>query len=131
MNMKIELLVGVCLIACAATSARSEYFKTLEGKQFKNATITRVEPDGIVVITKYGVSKIYFAELPEEIQRRFHYDAQKAASYTAEESEKTAALERQRLAESQSRAEERAKYCSERAATVQSQNGSLTNGSAE
>src|SRR6266852_3314577 len=125
--MKIKLLIGICLIACAARLARSEDFKTVDGKEFKSARISRVEPDSIVVITKSGISKIYFAELPQEIQRRFHYDAQKAASYTAEESEKTAALERQRLAESQSRAEERAKYWSERAAPAQSQNGSLAN----
>ncbi len=76
--MKIKLLVGICLIACAVTLARSEDFKTIDGKEFKNARISRVEPNGIVVITKAGVSKIYFAELPQEIQRRFHDDAQKA-----------------------------------------------------
>ena len=76
--MEIKLLVGICLVASAAASARSEDFKTVDGKEFKNARISRVEPDGIVVITKSGVSKIYFAELPQEMQRRFHYDAQKA-----------------------------------------------------
>src|SRR5437016_13112669 len=92
------LCIAICLIACTPAATRSEDFKTGDGKEFKNATISRVEPDGIVVITKSGVSKIYFVELPAEIQLRFHYDAQKAASYTAEENEKIAALQRQRLA---------------------------------
>lgn len=104
--------------------------RPVAGKECKNARISRVEPDGIVVITKSGVSKIYFVELPEEVQGRFHYDAQKAASYNAEQGEKIAALQRQQLAESQSRAEERAKYWSERAASKQSQNSSLPNRSA-
>ena len=42
--MKIKLLVGMCLIAHAATSARSEDFKTVDGKEFKTPTVSRVEP---------------------------------------------------------------------------------------
>jgi len=63
--------------------AFSEDFKTVSGKEYKDATITRVEPDGIVIKTKSGISKVYFAELPKEIQERFHYDQQKASAYSA------------------------------------------------
>ena len=38
---------------------------------YKDATITRVEADGIVVRTKAGISKIYFVELPKDVQERF------------------------------------------------------------
>jgi hypothetical protein len=55
------------LLSCAA-AALSDDFKTLNGKEFKDATITRVEPDGIVVKTTSGMSKVYFAELPKEVQ---------------------------------------------------------------
>jgi 23S rRNA pseudoU1915 N3-methylase RlmH len=55
-------------------------FKTVDGKEYKNATVTRVEADGIVVKTKGGISKVYFAELPKDVQERFHYDPQKAAA---------------------------------------------------
>jgi hypothetical protein len=48
-------------------------FKTTNGKEFKNATITRVEGDGIVIRTKTGISKLYFVELPKDVQERFHY----------------------------------------------------------
>jgi len=60
-------------------------FKTFDGKEFKNATVRRVEPDGIVVSTKGGISKLYFNELPSEVQKQFHYEPQKAAAYGAQQ----------------------------------------------
>ena len=46
-------------------------FKTINGKEYKDATVSRVEPNGIVLKTKSGISKVYFAELPKEVQERF------------------------------------------------------------
>jgi hypothetical protein len=45
----------------------------INGKVFKDVTISRVEADGIVIRTKTGIYKIYFVELPKDIQDRFHY----------------------------------------------------------
>ncbi|PYK55513.1 MAG: hypothetical protein DME48_04400 [Verrucomicrobia bacterium] len=67
------------------SAAFCEDFKTINGKEYKDATITRVEPDGIVIKTKSGITKVHFAELPKEIQERFHYDLQKAGAYSAEQ----------------------------------------------
>jgi hypothetical protein len=53
--------------------ALAEDFKTTNGKEYKDATITRVEGDGIVIRTKTGISKVYFTELSKEVQERFHY----------------------------------------------------------
>src|SRR5438128_1165598 len=64
------------LAALSASFALADDFKTIDGKEYKNAKVRRVEPDGIVLITKSGLSKVYFVELPKEIQERFHYDAQ-------------------------------------------------------
>jgi len=47
--------------------------KTVSGKIYKDATISHVEADGIVLRTKSGISKVYFAELPKDVQERFHY----------------------------------------------------------
>ena len=44
--------------------------------------MTRVEIDGITVKTKSGISKLYFTELPKEVQQRFHYDPQAATAYS-------------------------------------------------
>jgi hypothetical protein len=60
-------------------------FKTMDGKEYKNATVTGVEPDGIVVKTKSGISKLYFVQLPKEVQQRFNYNPQGAATYSAQQ----------------------------------------------
>jgi len=70
-------------------------FKTLDGKEYKDATVTRIEPDGIVVKTKSGITKVYFVELAGEVQERFHYDSEKAASYSAEQTANYAAYQKQ------------------------------------
>jgi hypothetical protein len=56
--------------------------RRLTGKN-TNATVSRVESDGIVLITKSGISKVYFVELPKEVQERFHYNPEKAAAAQA------------------------------------------------
>lgn len=53
--------------------AVAEDFKTVSGKIYNDATISRVEADGIVLKTKTGISKVYFVELPKDVQERFHY----------------------------------------------------------
>src|SRR4249920_3873341 len=61
------------LLLCFTTLAVADDFKLVSGKEYKNATVTRVEPDGIVLKTKSGISKVYFVELPKDVQERFHY----------------------------------------------------------
>src|SRR5713101_3686089 len=73
------------LMLCFASVIRADDFKTIDGKEYKNVTVRRVEPDGIVLITSAGISKVYFTELPKEVQERFHYDPAKAAAYSAEQ----------------------------------------------
>lgn len=83
------------LILSFTSAAFSEDFKTVNGKEYKDATITRIEPDGIVVKTKSGITKVYFAELPKEVQERFGYDQQKASAYSAEQSANYTAYQKQ------------------------------------
>src|SRR5213596_2341957 len=73
------------VVVCFASIALADDFKTIDGREYKNAKVSRVEPDGIVLITKSGISKVYFNELPKEVQERFHYDPQKAAAASAEQ----------------------------------------------
>jgi len=68
------------LALLSATLALAEDFKTVRGKLFKDATIIRVESDGIVLKTKTGISKVYFIELPKDVQERFHPSAAKTAA---------------------------------------------------
>ena len=91
---------GLAILALLSTSllALAEDFKTVDGRVYKNVTISRVEADGIMLRTKTGISKVYFVELPEDVQERFHYgsaartgravtqriDKTEGASHTAE-----------------------------------------------
>jgi hypothetical protein len=107
--------IALCLvlILCLASVAFADDFKTIQGKEYKSATVTRIEPDGIVLKGKSGISKLYFAELPKEVQQRFHYDAGQANQFTAateaagesfnteavrQQQERKRALDQQRLA---------------------------------
>ena len=81
------------LILCVASVVLADDFKTIDGKEYKNVTVKRVEPDGIVLTSSSGISKVYFTELPEEVQERFHYDQAKSDAYSAEQN---AAIERLR-----------------------------------
>ncbi len=83
------------LIACFASVALAEDFTAIDGKEYKSVKISRVEPDGIVLISKSGISKVYFTELPKEVQDRFHYDATEAAAYSAEQTASQAAFQNQ------------------------------------
>jgi len=56
-----------------ASLALAEDFKTVRGRVYKDATVTRIEADGIELKTKTGISKVYFTELPQEVQERFHW----------------------------------------------------------
>src|SRR5262249_19413951 len=63
----------VVLATLFVSLALAEDFKTVSGKIYKDATISHVESDGIVLRTKTGISKVYFVELPKDVQERFHY----------------------------------------------------------
>jgi hypothetical protein len=80
--MKVLILFALCFVSAAF----SDDFKTVAGREYKNATVSRVEPDGIVLTNNAGISKVYFTELPKEVQERFGYDPQRAADYSAQQS---------------------------------------------
>jgi hypothetical protein len=71
--MKYSQTTLVILAALSASLVLAEDFKTINGKEYKDAVITRVEGDGIVLRSKTGISKIYFTELPKDVQEKFHY----------------------------------------------------------
>jgi thiol-disulfide isomerase/thioredoxin len=73
------------LILCLALATFADDFKTIPGKEYKDVTVSRVEPDGIVLKTKSGISKLYFVELPKDVQDRFHYNAAIASAYSAKQ----------------------------------------------
>src|SRR5205823_6000268 len=92
------------LAALSASIALADDFKTIDGKEYKNAKVSRVEPDGIVLLTKSGISKVYFTELPKDVQERFHYDAQQAAQFTSQTVEQNRLARKRKVEEDEKRA---------------------------
>jgi hypothetical protein len=109
---------------CFTSAASAEDFKTINGKEYKNATIRGIEPDGIVLKTKSAVIKIYFAELPKDVQERFHYDSEKATSYSGEQAANYAVYQKQqeeaRRQQADADAKNRAMLADQQAATNRS-----------
>jgi len=102
-------LLTILLLSFAA-AALSEDFKTVNGKEYKDATVTRIEPDGIVVKTNTGITKVYFTELPKDVQQHFHYDAGQAASYSAEQAANYTAYQKQQEETRRQQEDGQAKY---------------------
>ena len=72
-SRRVKYCGTLILAVLFASLALSEDFKTTNGKIYKDATVSRVEADGIELKTKTGISKVYFTELPQEVQERFHW----------------------------------------------------------
>ncbi len=104
----------IFLLVLATRSLLAEDFKAIDGKEYKNVTVSRVEPDGIVLITSSGISKVYFTEFPKEVQERFHYDAAKAVAYSSEQAASQEAFRKQQADLERKLAEENNKYWIER-----------------
>jgi thioredoxin 1 len=79
---RLQMKVLPFLILSFTTVAVADDFTLVGGKEYKNVTVTRVEPDGIVLKTKSGISKVYFVDLPNDVQQRFHYNAAIASAYS-------------------------------------------------
>ena len=71
-------------VVCLASVSLADDFKTLNGKEYKNATVTRVEPDGVVIKFHGGIVKVPFTDLNEELRRKYNYDPDAARQFAAE-----------------------------------------------
>jgi hypothetical protein len=76
--MKIAVLV---LILTAASAVFADEFTLKDGTQYKGIQVTRTEPDGLVVTTANGIVKLFFTDLPKEVQEKYHYDPKKAEAF--------------------------------------------------
>src|SRR5437762_11513952 len=100
----IALLISSVILT--TNTLLAEDFKTVDGKEYKNVTVSRVEPDGIVLTSSSGISKVYFTELPKDVQERFHYDPTKSAAYSAQQNATLEALQKQQEEVMRKRAEQ-------------------------
>ena len=56
-------------------------FKTLEGKHYKNVEVLSISPAWLEMEFDGGIKRIYFKDLPENIQKEFGYNAKRAKRY--------------------------------------------------
>jgi len=73
-------------------------FNSLDGKNFQNTQLLKVDADGITFSHSQGITKVNFSLLPPDLQKRFGYDPRKAATLTAAQVQ---AAEQQRQAQMQ------------------------------
>lgn len=90
--------LALFFVLCFESLAFADSFKTIDGKEYKNVKVKRVEPDGIVLTTSSGIWKLYFNELPKDVQERFHYNAAQAAAYSNQQAATQEALRQQQEA---------------------------------
>ena len=62
--------------------------KTTDGAKYEQATVTRVDGDGLRIAYRFGVAKIPFERLPESLKRQYHFNATAVAAYRKREQEK-------------------------------------------
>ena len=74
-------LFPILLLLVTLQLAIADDFKTIEGKEYKNAKVSRVEPDGIVITFSGGIVKLPFTELSPEIQKKYGYDPKAAEDF--------------------------------------------------
>ena len=72
------------LAALSTSLALADDFKTTDGKEYKNAKVSRVDPDGIVITFSGGTVKIPFTKLSEELQRKYNYNPEAAKSFAGQ-----------------------------------------------
>jgi hypothetical protein len=75
---------ALSIFALSASLALADDFKTINGKEYKNAAVTRVEPDGIVIKFHSGIAKLQFTELPSDVQKKYGYDPLAAREYATQ-----------------------------------------------
>lgn len=79
----------LCLAIMAGHASAQEIIKladvTLEdGTKLKDTVVLKVEPDGLRLEHKDGVSKVRFENLPKAVQKRFTFDHEQAKKYREE-----------------------------------------------
>ena len=79
MSLRTVTLILTILLAVRVCFALD--ITTRKGVTYKQATVAKVEPDGIRITHAEGAAKIPFEDLPDVLQRQYNYDPAKVAAY--------------------------------------------------
>jgi len=95
--MNPQRMTIAVLITSFASLALADDIKTVSGKEYKNATVSRVEPDGLMVKFSGGLVKIPFTDLSKELQQLYHYDPEASQRYAADNARRSTRIMRLQL----------------------------------
>jgi hypothetical protein len=117
----VKAIVAACCSLLFAFAAAADDFKTIDGKEYKHVTVSRVEPDGIVITFSRGIVKLSFAELSPEIPKKYGYDEERAKAFAAKVAQDQQDIYLQTEAEKERQAkirEAEARYCRDRLSSI-------------
>lgn len=85
------IIAGAVALCATLDAAETNSITTRDGITYTNAVIQRADPNGIVIEYvprpgSVGIAKLKFANLPEEIQRRYNYNATDAQIFEQNQS---------------------------------------------
>ena len=63
------------------TPLGSNDLATTDGQIYRQVQVRKIEPDGLTIRHEAGLAKLVFPLLPEDWQKKYEYDPQKAAAY--------------------------------------------------
>jgi len=80
MHAKHFIIAGALALGATLGAAETGSITTRDGTTYTNAVIQRADPDGVVIEYapqpgSVGIAKVKFARLPEELQKRYNYNA--------------------------------------------------------
>ena len=83
MQSKLFIIAGAVALSAALGAAETNSITTRDGITYTNAVIQRADPNGIVIEYaprpgSVGIAKLKFANLPDELQKRYNYSATNA-----------------------------------------------------
>jgi hypothetical protein len=89
----MKLTVIFLLVGCQLATAQTNFFPFLRCKDrsYTNATISTITPATVNVSWDDGGVTVPIASLPDELQRRYHYNQQKAQRYLERQAAEKAA----------------------------------------
>jgi hypothetical protein len=71
-------LTAGLLLALPTTPANAENWTTTDGKVYQDVQVIHAEPDAVTILHHDGGALVPLAQLPADLQQRFHYDVPKA-----------------------------------------------------
>ncbi|MBI5685477.1 MAG: hypothetical protein HZC54_10375 [Verrucomicrobia bacterium] len=71
---KFMFIAAFVFLCCFSEGVFAEDLTTLDGANYQNIRVSRIEVDGISFTHSWGAAKVLFSNLPESIARRYGYD---------------------------------------------------------